>query len=97
VKLKIESINGSVKMAGLLIPVALILASCGSSSNEDLSDAMTITPEKSKVLSDFFNGTPHQNTSDTDLTNTQTTLLFAILGVVIIIALLISFKIFKKK
>ena len=90
------------KMSKILfaLPIVFALASCARDTSGDLGDAMTFTPEETKVLDRLLNGTMDENAggaSGVASTNSQTTLLIAILCVLILIALLVAFKVFKKK
>lgn len=93
-------LNNLILKIGLLLPLTLTLTSCARDTSSDLADAMTFTPEETKVLDRLLNGTMDENAgraSEVASTNNQTTLLIAILCVLILIALLIAFKVFKKK
>lgn len=73
------------------------LSACGSEDDgSELADAMTITPEKTKVLRDFFNGNSGEKSIDS-AANTQNTLLIAILAVVILILVVVTIRLFTNK
>jgi hypothetical protein len=82
---------------GLIIPVAFSLSACSKSDDgSDLADAITTTPEKTKVLRDFFNGNSDKKSIES-AANTQNTLLIAILAVVVLILIVVTIRLFTNK